>query len=156
LNPKIAIVIVVVIVLLFVGGVSTGALHKDNSTKGDWATWLNQTFVHPDLVQLENAKVLPKSCLQSKQLVMSFGLTCTLNVDGGVNVRRLILKLQAGTAKVLATAKPESNGKKGIVLFDDTISGAGATARIDVYQKGADVNVTCLVAQCRVQTPPPS
>jgi hypothetical protein len=150
MNPKVAIVIVVVIVLLFVAGVSTGAFHQGNTTKGDWVKSLSQTFIHPDPVQFGQVNASPSTCIQNNVLVISAGQACVLHIDGGFNVRRLSMTLKNGTAIVRAIARPESNARSGLVLDDETIV-AGARTSIDIHQKGADVTIQCAGFQiCRL------
>jgi hypothetical protein len=147
MNPKVAVVVLVVIVLIFAVGVSTGALHSSNTTSGGWLETLQHAFVHPDPIDVTKTS---GPCRQGNQLFIAAGSACTLQVSGGgSNVRRLHLTISSGQAHLIVKLKTNDPNKN--LDGDDEFIAAQSSKDIDIYQQGAVITLGCsLGPTCRL------
>ncbi len=132
MNPKVAIALLGVIVLLFVVGVGCGATHGGDqaTTHQSWTTTLQDLFVKK--ATASDLRAFPGSCIQGASLVVPAAGTCLFGVD---DTRRVLLSSTQGLATIRVTTqrgfegpqKPSSQGG-----YDFTLS------------KGDTFSVTCV------------
>jgi hypothetical protein len=138
MNPRVAVIVLVVIVLLFIGGVGLGASHgNDTSTKDGWTTSLEQILVPQ--AKIVDLQPVPSSCIQADALVTSGLGNCTYAVR---DVRRLHIK--------------PTQGAPVITVNQSGVIGTPKLKSDQAYEfdltKNDTFSVTCVgTASCRLQ-----
>jgi hypothetical protein len=122
LNPKVAIALLAVIILLFVVGVGCGAAPKgDQSTHPSWTTTLQDLLVKK--ATASDLRADPGSCIHGSSVFVLATLTCQFAVD---DTRRVLLSPpQQGSATLRVSTKrgfegPPKLNDKGV--YDFTVS----------------------------------
>lgn len=137
MNPKIAIAVLAVAVLLFAlaigSGLRGGFGNQNNATPGPLGGLLGSILVKP--LDLQTVKATPSSCVVGQQVVIPPGGTCLLTVPkAGPATRRLTY----GQGTMSVTFKPADGS-----FTPRTASMPGETHSFDVIAAGGELDISC-------------
>ncbi|MBN9389027.1 MAG: hypothetical protein J0I20_13455 [Chloroflexi bacterium] len=159
--PKILVVALVVLALLFVGTLFMGNGQNSGSASDlspGWIQGIQQSLARPQLLDFsEITATTPTGCLRSstKTLVVAVNQTCAFTLaESSTNIRRLVFKISpTGVAKLTLSQKIQ--GKDAIEARQILPLSRGDSDNpdhLDLYQAGGILKVTCLpgpgVSQC--------
>jgi hypothetical protein len=153
MNPKVLLVIVVVLVLLFVAGTAVGVSRQNGGTESLSPAWLEQAG---GLLSREQGLAVddlmastPATCRQQlRQGAFDFpeGGSCRLDIAASsAPIRTLSLELRQGTADVVVLQR----GERGLTIEQRL---RGRPARFQFYEEGGILQISCPLG-CRVEVP---
>jgi hypothetical protein len=158
-GPRIFIVVLILIAILFVVGIAAGATRKDDNKvsssdlNASWLEGLQARLAQPQPLTAQDIGVAaPTSCLQKEQLIVAPNQRCRFLIQrsSSPNARRLALRLVEGASVALRLEQ------KNAVTLEKNLppSDSAKDKDWDVYQEGGILSVTCTdsgkAAACRL------
>ncbi len=153
MNPKVLLVIVIVLVLLFVAGTAVGVSRHNgeiDSLSPDWLARAGGLLSREQgLTANDLAATTPAACRQQlRQGVFDFpeGGSCRLDIAASSTpIRTLSLELRQGTADVAVLQR----GERGLTIEQRL---RGRPASFQFYEEGGILQISCPLG-CRVEIP---
>jgi hypothetical protein len=136
-SPRVAIVVLVVLVVFFAVAVASGLGRSDErgmSNPPDWTKALGGTFIHPEPVGAGDITSTKASCLVSGRIRVAVGASCAYKVASSHALQR---KLKVSGTGLYALVP----NLKGV---DQNPTPKGLGDEIDIPQAGAQLSITCL------------
>ncbi len=141
-GPKIFLIALFVIALLFVVSINLGATHADDATFSvpGWATGLH----HTQPLQIGDLTSTPATCLQATEIVVPAGSTCLFTIQQSSFAERFVaLQLIQGVSAVAKLTQ------ENILPVQQSLSGVNAktdASQMKVYPGKAHgmLSVECL------------
>ena len=165
--PKILMVVLVVLVLLFVGTLFMGNGQNSGSDADlgpGWIQSIQQSFARPEPFDFkEISAATPTGCLRQdgKALVVAANRTCTYTLaKSSTNVRRIVLKANTtGIAKLSLAQKVQGkNAVEARQTLPLSKGGDNNPDHLDLYQDGGQLTIQCQPAptasQCLLTSEP--
>lgn len=146
MNPKIAIVVLVLLAVLLLCGVgaSFGGSDDDRaSTDTPWVSGLGGLLAKGQALKPEDiTTAAPSSCLQGDIFIVQAGGACFYairEVSGllPAGARRMSLRLIQGSEATIVLEQ------EGALTAEETLSGGDRERGLDVYKDGATMEIRC-------------
>jgi len=153
MNPKVLLIILAVLVLLFVVGTAVGISRQNGETESLSPAWLERAggllSREQGLTTDDLAATTPATCRQQLQqgaFVFPEGGSCRLDIAASsAPIRTLSLELRQGTADVVVLQR----GQRGLTI-EQTLRSRPASFQF--YEEGGILQISCVVG-CRVEIP---
>jgi hypothetical protein len=150
--PKILLIGLLALALLFIGGLLLGAGHGSNEPADlspGWIEGIQQTFARPARLELtEISQALPAACLRpdGQALVIPVNKTCTYSIrKSATNVRRGVFNIASpGLADLFVDQQIQ--GKDSVRARQTLPISKGNSdnpAYLDIYQNGGLLTIFC-------------
>jgi hypothetical protein len=145
---KVFIVVLIVIAVVFAGGIVLGATSTDKPVSLDtlerqWGA-LRDRLARPETLHIRDLTGSPGTCIQGTQLVVVRGAECQFSIhcESCPAVRKLGLYLVEGSAATISFDQPIGGGN---VTQAKTLPVAdfAADKEWDVYKEGGTLRVVC-------------
>jgi peptidoglycan/LPS O-acetylase OafA/YrhL len=143
--PKIFILVLFLLALLFVIAINIGATHTDDQTfqTPAWLTGFGNLLASPQPLKLTDLQPSTKSCLQPGKLVVATGTTCVFAIQESSFTQRVIsLRFVQGASATLMLTNQE-----GILPIQQPLTKIGDVTNTDlkVYPGKAHAmfSITC-------------
>lgn len=141
-NPKLLLVLLFLIGLLFVLSLTLGAMHQDDSTfqSPDWA----HLFVHSQSLKIGDLSSTTAPCLQGENLVVPQGSTCAVSISQSSFTEWTVeLQLVQGNSASVKLTQEKA------LPVEQTLAAPGATTdpkQMDLHpgQDQGTLNLACL------------
>ncbi|HKV88858.1 MAG TPA: hypothetical protein VJT78_12750 [Candidatus Dormibacteraeota bacterium] len=139
MNPKVAVVILVVIVGLFIVAVASGACHSGNTRNAGWVETMQHAFVKKQALKMSDVTATPSSCISGGSWVIPAGAQCVYRIaSSNAQVRQM--KVTGGTVTV---SIHYNNNTPPTPSTGDLTAGDGDRTHVGIYSAGGTVTVTC-------------
>lgn len=146
-NPKVFIVLLFLVGIVFVVGVNLGMAHSDDQTfhTPAWVSGLGNMLVRQQSLKIGDLSTTHTSCIQQNRFVVSVGTDCTFTIQQSIFTQRVIsLQLVQGTSAMVTLTQ------EGTLPLQQILAGAGSSTNtvLKIYSGKAQgvLNITCLNA----------
>ena len=155
MNPKLFIVLLVILGLIFFVGIGVGIGQDDESppdmADADWVQSYKEWIPTSQAGVDDITRAVPASCLNEAQQRLSVpgGESCQLTWQPAANQRTLRLRLTAGDGADLILVQTVQEDGDTLTSREEDVA-AGQTVEMDIYRRQTDQDTIQLAISCHL------